>query len=305
MLKSESLSKLKVLLTCPNMIKCLDNYHISNFIIDTPLKIEQKASEDDLIKIIAKYDIWIIGDDLATFNVIKTGSKGKLTWIIKWGIGMDNINLDACQKFNIKVNNTPHMFSEEVSDIAIGYIIMLARNLHLINEEVSKGNWFRPTGMSLTNKKVVLIGYGSIGKVLFNKLLVHGLKVDIYDPFIYKNTLKSVLTNADFIIITCALTSSSYHLLTWDEIKLAKKGVYIINVARGGIIKETDLITAFKKDWVSGVALDVFEEEPLPLNSELKNYNCIFGSHNASNTKEAVEMTNKKVIEYISDYISS
>ena len=103
-----------------------------------------------------------MGDDPATDKVLKSGKKGKLKALVKWGIGVDNIDIDACKRLEIKFSNTPDIFGDEVADIAIGYMIALSRNTFLIDREIRKGNWVKPTGSSLKGKTVGILGLGDI-----------------------------------------------------------------------------------------------------------------------------------------------
>jgi len=259
-------------------------------------------SENDLIKIIPNFDAWIIGDDPATERVFNAGKNLKIA--VKWGIGIDNIDIEACKKYNIKFTNTPGMFGEEVSDIAIGYLIMLSRELHIIDQKVRNNVWYKPCGLTLKDKNVGVLGYGNIGQTVVRKLKAFEMNIKIYDPFYnYCQTLEELVTNIDYLVITCPLTKETYHCINEDIISLMNKDSFIINVSRGQVIYEKDLIKMLDRKHLRGVALDVFEIEPLEENSKLKEYNCVFGSHNGSNTIEAVNGTNKKVIDYIVENI--
>ena len=141
------------------------------------------------------------------------------------------------------------------------------------------------------------------------------MKVIYYDPstndnkdlqIVRQENWPNRIEEADFIIVTCSLTKSSYHMINNIIFKRLKKGVRIVNVGRGPVIDESSLKDALISGIVHSVALDVFEEEPLPIKSYLRNHpNCIFGSHNASNTKDAVKRTSeiaiKKIIKFLND----
>ena len=181
-------NKFKILLTCPPMIKQIDNLQRiidSNYLQITIPNFTGLMNEDELCKIIGDFDGWIIGDDPCTEKVIQHGIKGNLKALVKWGVGVDNVDFNACKKYNIPVSNTPAMFGEEVSDIAINYLLTLTRQTHLINQKVREGIWFKPTGRSLSNKKVALIGFGDIGRCVARKCLAFNLNVSISDPAFY------------------------------------------------------------------------------------------------------------------------
>mgnify|MGYP001191945662 CR=1 FL=1 len=276
-------------------------------------EFEQTLTEEKLIKLVPECEGWIIGDDPATRKVFQAGVSGKLKAAVKWGIGVDNVDFDACKEFGIPVTNTPGMFGNEVADVAIGYLLSLSRRLHLIDRDVRSGDWPKHQGISLKGKTVGVIGYGDIGKQTVLRCEAFGLKVIIYDPEIRKVNKKrhlskwpSNIDKCDFLILTCSLNSKNFHMINEEIFLKCKTGVRIINVARGQLICEDDLNEALSSGKVHSVALDVFEQEPIPKNSFLFQYpDCILGSHNSSNTKEAVEKTNIKAINLLLKFLEN
>jgi D-3-phosphoglycerate dehydrogenase len=287
-------------------------------------------TEEELVHLIPEYDGWIIGDDPATKKVFTAGSMGNLKAVVKWGVGVDNVDFEACKELNIPISNVPNVFGEEVSDIAIGYLICLVRKLHIIDVETKKGGWIKPCGNSLSNKKVCLVGFGDIGRSTARKLLSFNLNVYVSDPAFFRkgdkiycnydsnlnisyelnkvniSNLNDAIKDSDFIIITCALNTNTYHLINEKNIRLAKKGVKIINVARGSIINEKDVISLLDEGFIESIGFDVFEDEPLNIKNKLRKFpNNIFGSHNGSNTIEAVNRTSHIAINTISNYLKS
>ena len=274
-------------------------------------KIIQTLSEQEIIDIVPKCVGWIIGDDPATRKVFEFGAKGQLKAAVKWGIGMDNIDLESCKDLGIKISNTPGMFGNEVADVALGYLLSLARYLHVIDRGVRNGNWPKNRGTSLTGKTVGVIGYGDIGRNTVKRCQAFGLNTIVYDPNVKEVDKKSRLyawpnkiSDCDFLIFTCSLNKYNKHMLNQDIFTQCKRGVKIINVARGLLICEADLEKALQSEVVHSVALDVFEKEPLSSKSYLRNHPfCIFGSHNSSNTLEAVEKTNLYAIQKILNFL--
>ena len=306
----------QVLVTCPPMLNVIEKFEAKAGELGIKLiatEVEQTLEESELIKQLPNYDGWIIGDDPATENVFKAGKKGKLRAAVKWGIGVDNVDMKACERIGIPVTNTPGMFGREVADIAVGYVIALARHTMEIDRGVREYKWPKPCGISLADRKVALIGYGDIGRNTGRRLIAADMEVIAYDPYVDSKSLERGVTLAkwperleevDFIVVNCALTSSSYHLLDKQAFTKMKKGVRIVNVGRGHIIDEKSLIEALKNGHVHSAALDVFETEPLSSNSELRKHkSCIFGSHNSSNTIDAVTKTSLKAIKQIADFL--
>ena len=307
----------KVLVTCPPMLGMLNYFHdyanMKNIEL-VPAKVTQTLTENVLIELLPNYDGWIIGDDPASKKVFESGKNGKLKAAVKWGIGVDNVDFNACKEFNIPIINTPFMFGSEVADVALAYIIGLARYLHYIHLE-NKINklWVKPSGISLSGKNIAVIGLGDIGRQLVKRLLACEMNVTAYDPFVSTLEITNInreiwpnnISKMDFIVFTCSLNNDNRHMLNSKVLNLCKDGVYIINVARGPLIDEKALIEALKVGKINAVALDVFEEEPLNDNSYLrKNPYNILGSHNGSNTKDAVFRASMSAIDNISIFLN-
>lgn len=268
----------------------------------------QTLAEDLLVELVPTMDGWIIGDDPATARVFQAGVRGKLKAAVKWGVGVDNLDFQAAKACGLDVVNTPGMFSEEVSDVAVGYLIGLARDLFQIDRGVRAGGWPKPAGSSLQEKTAAIIGFGNIGRATARKLLALGLKVSVYDPQFQPVLSLPVeplswparIDQADFLIFTCALTPSSRGMLNAKTLAACKKGVRVINVGRGPLVDETALVHALQGGQVASAALDVFADEPLPADSPLRGFpQCVFGSHNSSNTLEAVEKTSLRAIQLL------
>lgn len=221
------------------------------------------------------------------------------------------------------------MFGEEVSDIAIGYLLCLSRKLHVIHNHNLQNEWVKPIGMSLTGKKVCLIGFGDIGCCIARKLLTFKMNVFVSDPAFSKSTdgnivlnsdedtskydelekveikeLDKCLDNADFVVVSCPLNKHTHGLINKTNILKTRKDVIIINVARGPIVNEQDVIELLESGHIESVGFDVFEEEPLTQNNPLRKYSRnIFGSHNGSNTVEAVDRVSEIAIEKINELL--
>lgn len=307
---------MKVLVTCPPMLGMIDSFRPlfeqSGVELTTP-EVVQTLSVEELKELVPQHDGWIIGDDPATREVFTAGKAGRLKAAVKWGIGVDNVDFDACENLEIPIINTPDMFGAEVADIAVGYVVALARETFEIDRGVREGQWPKPRGISLSGKTVALVGLGDIGRNTAKRLLAADMRVIAYDPFAKLNPdLSNVemaswpdrVEEADFIVVTSSLTPSSYHMLNAEVFAKAKQGVRVVNVGRGPVIDEQALEESLKTGKVYSAALDVFEAEPLPMNSYLRTHpRCVFGSHNASNTADAVERTSYIAIQKLFDYL--
>ena len=308
---------LRVLVTCPPMLRQIDEFRASfkdlGIEITTP-DVVQTLSVQELLKIVPEHDGWIIGDDPATSEVFEAGKYGKLKAAVKWGIGIDNVDISACERLGIPITNTPAMFGAEVADLAICYVLGLARDAFFIDRQIRKGGWPKPSGISLTGKTIGIIGLGDIGKNIAKRAQAHGLNIIGWDP--YANSIPDYIKHrehfpldinlCDFIVFACALTENNYHLFNDSILDKVKVGVRIVNVSRGPLIKESALLKGLNSGVIASAALDVFEVEPLTQSNKILNHpKCILGSHNGSNTidavarasQEAIRLLNKMMIE--------
>jgi D-3-phosphoglycerate dehydrogenase len=179
----------------------------------------------------------------------------------------------------------------------MGYVIGLARETFAIDRAVRENGWPKPAGISLASKTVALVGFGDIGRQTARRLLASYMRVIVYDPAyapypdlpVTAAAWPDRLGEADFIVFTAPLNSSTRGMLNDAVLPRLKTGVRVVNVGRGPLIDETALVHGLREGVIHSAALDVFEEEPLPPNSPLRQFpRCIFGSHNASNTVDAV-----------------
>lgn len=308
---------MRVLVTCPPMLGMIDAFrgHANSLGLDlVAAQVTQTLSEEALCEQLPDFDGWIIGDDPATRRVFQAGQAGQLRAAVKWGIGVDNVDFAACKELDIPIINTPGMFGAEVADIAVGYVIALARHTFEIDRGVRVGGWPKLRGISLAGKTVALIGYGDIGRNTARRLLAADMSIIAYDPFtdpesvdasVQLATWPERLEQADFVVVNCALTRSSFHLIDSSALKRVKLGVRIVNVGRGPVIDEHALIAALDSGRVYSAALDVFEAEPLPSDSPLRQHErCIFGSHNASNTEDGVVRTSLEALNKLAEFLA-
>lgn len=305
-----------VLVTCPPMLGQIDlfmDYAAERGLKLHPAKVTQILSEDELKALLPTYDGWIIGDDPATRAVFEAGQTGRLTAAVKWGIGVDNVDFAACRDLGLPIDNTPMMFGAEVADVGVGYVIGLARELFLIDRGVRGGGWPKPAGISLAGKRAGVVGLGDIGRNLCTRLQALGMQVVAYDPGVEGDAGIAGLERAawpeavgelDFLVFTCALNAHNRHMLNAEVLAKAKPGIRVVNVARGPLIDEAALIAALQSGQVHSAALDVFEVEPLPADSPLRSMErCIFGTHNGSNTVDAVIRASHEAITKLAGFL--
>ena len=311
---------MKILVTCPPMLGMIESFRYlfaeRGIELSAP-NVVQTMSVDELKEIVPQHDGWIIGDDPATREVFEAGKAGNLKAAVKWGIGVDNVDFDACKDLDIPIINTPDMFGREVADVAMGYVIALARETFEIDRAVRKGEWIKPRGISLSGKTVALVGFGDIGKNTAKRLLAADMKVIAYDPFLQfesnvwvnveKLDLDSVLKRSDIVSMHIPLNEQTKHLISGARLKLMQSSGILINAARGGVVDENALVEALLKGELAGAAIDVFESEPLSDTnaSKFKNIdNLLITPHIAGLTSESNTRVSFLTAQTVAEFIA-
>lgn len=168
----------RVLITCRQMQSCIDEFMpdlaAQNVEVVMP-EVVQQLTEAELIAIIGDFDGMIAGDDPLSERVLQHATR--LRVISKWGVGMDGIDLDAARAMDIVVTNTPGVFGDSVADVAAGYLVMLARQLHQIDSSVRSGGWLKHEGRTLTGASLGVVGLGSIGQAVARRGFGFGMRV--------------------------------------------------------------------------------------------------------------------------------
>jgi D-3-phosphoglycerate dehydrogenase len=300
----------RVLITCRQMQNCLDQFseRLSehDLEVDVP-EVVQAPTEDELIELIEDAEGMIAGDDPLSARVLEHAKRLRI--ISKWGVGTDGIDKAAAERLGIRVTNTPAMFGNEVADVAAGYIVLLARQLHRMDASVREGGWLKIEGRSLAGKTLGIVGFGDIGQAVARRGVGFGMLVCSHDADegvlaraaelgVEPCDFAELLGRSDFVVLCCPLTEKTRHLMNEESLALMRRGAYLVNVARGPLIDEPALVRALRSGHLAGAALDVFEEEPLPPDSELRELDaCVFGTHNASNTREAVLRASERALD--------
>ena len=258
-------------------------------------------TEDEIIQM-AKADVVgiIVGVDPLTERVL--GSCKDLRAVSKYGVGMDNIDLKAAERLNIRVKNAVGSNNISVAELAISLMFEAARRVSVMNAAVRNGGWERVRGIELTGKTIAIIGGGQIGKEVARRARGLCMEVVIFDPFfcdvgfLEKNSitqchsLNLALSSADIVSLHLPLTIETKNLLNTNTFKMMKSSAILINTARGELVEEESLYTALKEGTIAFAAQDVFSKEPpSPDEKLLKLDNFILTPHTGAFTSEAVE----------------
>jgi D-3-phosphoglycerate dehydrogenase / 2-oxoglutarate reductase len=271
-------------------------------------------TKEELIAMIGEYDgLAIRSSTKATKDVIAAAKNLKV--IGRAGIGVDNVDIPAASAAGIVVMNTPFGNSITTAEHAIALMFALARDLPEADKSTQAGKWEknRFMGVEVTSKTLGLIGAGNIGSIVADRALGLRMKVVAYDPFltperavelgIEKVTLDELLARADFITLHTPLTDSTRNILSRENLAKTKKGVRIINCARGGLVDEAALKDALDSGHVAGAALDVFVTEPATDSPLFGTPNFISTPHLGASTTEAQVNVAIQVAEQMADFL--
>ncbi len=233
------------------------------------------------------------------------------------GIGVDNVDRNAASRKGIVVMNTPTANTVTTAEHALSMMAALARKIPQATASMKNGKWEKSkfSGVELYEKTLGVIGIGNIGSILVRQALGLGMTVIAYDPFITAERarqlgaelveLDELFARSDFISTHVPKTEQTYHLLRAENFAKMKKGVRIINCARGGVVKEDDLVEAIKSGQVAGAALDVFEKEPLDPSSPLVGMDeIILTPHLGASTAEAQMKVAVEVAKQVVDFLT-
>jgi D-3-phosphoglycerate dehydrogenase / 2-oxoglutarate reductase len=276
--------------------------------------VKTGLSKEELLEIIGQYDgLAVRSATKATEKVLAAASKLKI--IGRAGIGVDNIDVPAATARGVIVMNTPFGNSITTAEHSIALMMALARQLPEADRSTQAGKWekSRFMGVEVTSKTLGVIGCGNIGSIVANRALGLSMKVVAFDPFltperaadlgVEKVELDDLFRRADFITLHTPLTDKTRYIIDGAALAKMKKGVRIVNCARGGLVSEAALKDALLSGHVAGAAFDVFETEPAKESPLFGLANVICTPHLGASTTEAQENVAVQVAEQMSDYL--
>lgn len=269
-----------------------------------------RMSNEELIDYFSDTEAAIIG--LEAINAELLDNLPQLKMIAKFGVGLDNIDLEACKQRNITVGWTGGVNRRSVAEMTLGFMLALSRNLFSTSVQLKEGNWNKNGGFQLTGKTIGIVGFGHISRELVILLKPFHCRIlvnDIIDlssiaaSYDVTSVSKEVLfQEADIITVHTPLTVETRNLFNNQVFEKMKTSAFLINTARGGIVNEVDLKLALRKGKIAGAALDVYEEEP-PVDSELLQLeNLICTPHTGGNSNEAVVAMGISALEHLINY---
>ena len=281
----------------PHMARFRDILRHFGLNVVVPEGMRERLTEEQLLSLAGTFDATICGDDHYTERVLRACSP-RLTAISKWGTGIDSIDAATAKALGVTVCNTPGAFTQPVADSAMSYILAFARNMAATDASMKEGSWTKLGGRCLAECTIGCIGCGAIGQALCERLAGFGTRVFFVDPvpppaaWLAANphvsaasSLSTLAGACDFVALCCDLNPSSKHIINAETLACMRPGAFIVNTARGGLVDELQLIAALKSGKIAGAGLDVFEDEPLPVDSPLRSMSTgtvLLSAHNAN-----------------------
>src|SRR6266581_3062802 len=276
------------------------------------VSVQTKLSPVKLIEIIPEFAALIVRSETKVTGEVLNAAK-KMRVVGRAGVGVDNVDVETATRRGVLVLNAPGGNTVSTAEHAFSLLLCVARKIPQADASLRGKKWRRKDfeGVELYNKTLGVIGMGRIGSELSRRAIAFGMRVIAYDPYLSAARARSLqvelveelddlLVNADFISLHTPLTNETRHLLDAARISRTKRGVRIINCARGGLIDETALANALQDRYVAAAARDVFETEPLPADSPLRTApNLILTPHLGASTSEAQESVGIEIAQSI------
>ncbi len=302
----------RVLVSAPYMLAELDRF--AGFFRDNDIEVvaaevAERLDEEGLLRYVAGIDGAICGDDRFTDRVLEAAPR--LRVICKWGTGIDSIDSEAASRRGILVRRTADAFTDPVADTVIGYILSFARQIPFMDRRMKAGQWEKTPGRALNESTIGVIGTGNVGKAVIRRAKPFGPRllgndVAAIDPVFLAETglepvaLDTLLETADYVSINCDLNPTSRHLVGDAQLARMKPTAVLVNTARGPIIDEAALVRALRGRAIAGAALDVFQDEPLPGDSPLKDMeNCLLAPHNSNSSPRAWQRVHENTLRML------
>lgn len=308
------MSSIKIAVTSPSFSKNkLLSSEISSIFPNAKLNLDgTRFDKQSLIEYLKEADAAVVGLEIIDDDVLAACPNLKI--IAKYGVGLDGIDLDACKKRGVAIGWSGGVNRLSVAEMALGFMLMLCRNLYATSNQLKNGTWNKNGGIQLSGKTVGIIGFGHIGQELARLLVPFGCKVivnDIADKAIEIEALgvefadkSRIFTESDILTIHTPLTSQTKNLISKESLSLMKKTAFVINTARGGIVDEEALKAALQGGIIAGAALDVYLEEP-PIDKELLGLpNLICTPHIGGNAEEAVLAMGRSAIVHLRGFFT-
>lgn len=273
-----------------------------------PSPVDRPLQEDELVGLLGEVDGVVAGVDRIGRRALSAG-RPRLRVVARNGIGVDTVDVAAATELGVVVTNAPSVNADSVADFTFALLLALVRKVPEADRAVREGRWPRLVGMELRDKCLGVVGFGRIGQRVAERARGFGMRTVAYDPApdfataerlgVRLATFREVLAEADILTLHLPLTPETHHLLGEEELRCMKRGSFLVNTARGGVVDEAALARALEEGRIAGVACDVFEEEPPRTSPLLRAPNVLLSPHMASHTREAIARASRVAAENV------
>ncbi|EAI4099526.1 hydroxyacid dehydrogenase [Campylobacter jejuni] len=270
----------------------------------------KRLSQDELKYFLKYTDGAIVGLDEIGEDVLKEVKNLKV--ISKYGVGLNNIDFNSAEKYQVKVVYSQGVNKRSVSELVLGNILSLMRNSYITSNKLKKQEWDKNGGMQLSGKKIGIIGVGNIGKDLINLLKPFNCTIYVNDIIqqdeyytknsLIKTTKEEIYQKCDVVTVHTPSTELTKNMINKNVFTMMKKEAYFINTARGDIVVQEDLKWALKEKIIAGAAIDVYDQEPPRDYDFISLPNLICTPHIGGNAREAVLAMGESAIENLVNY---
>ena len=277
--------------------------------------LDRRHSETELLPLVGDISAMAVRSETKVTKAVLEAAPN-LKIVGRAGVGVDNIDIDAATQNGVIVMNTPGGNTIATCELTFSMMMALARNIPQAHGSMVAGEWNRKAfkGVELYGKTLAVLGMGRIGGEVARRAVAFGMRVLAFDPYITPSRAKAlqvelsslvdIYAAADFITVHMPLTDETRGMLSKDTFAKMKPSVRLLNCARGGMVSEADLIEGLQAGQIAGAALDVYEAEPLAVDSPLRNCpNLILTPHLGASTAEAQDNVGIEVAQGIADYL--
>lgn len=301
---------MKVLITDPIAAVC------PRILRDAGLEVDEQPglSPEKLVSILPEYEALIVRSGTRV-PAEAIAAATRLRVIGRAGVGVDNIDLEAANRYGVVVVNAPGGNTVSTAELTLALMLAVARHLTQANRSLLEGRWERSRfkGIELYGKTLGVIGFGRVGREVTRRATALGMKVLAHDPLISEaafqaeglqpSTFDEVISQADFLSVHVPLDESTHHLIDEQVLQRCKRGVRIINCARGGVVDEAALLRALESGQVAAAGLDVFEQEPPGENPLLEHPHVVATPHLGAATTEAQERVAAEIAKHVAEFL--
>lgn len=306
---------MKITVTSPSFSQNKTLQNILTNTISAEFKFNTEGirfNQNELIDFVGDSEALIIG--LEKINEEVLTKLPKLKYIAKYGVGLDNIDLEACKRHNVKIGWKGGVNRLSVAEMTIGFMLTLVKNMYQSSLLLHKSEWKKNGGQQLTEKTIGLIGFGHIGQEVARLLAPFNCKILSYDILdksieakklnVKLSSVEEIISESDIISFHVPFMDSTKYYFNQSFLNNLKKCPIVINTSRGGIVDENVMIEALKKNKVLAYGVDVFEEEPCH-NVNLLAFNNVFCTpHIGGNTSEAVMLMGESAVNQLREIIN-